>query len=180
MSKELSPVAAAVEPSRAAAVQRARDFAKTLAERTLEDFAKDPSIAEYPRSSGLSRGEFFMKKSVHDRIVMLTVVVPQPNFSIRVRKADQALVDAFINHAGESASTQYTAFIMKLEKKIGTCLTATLTGDHVWGYSLLTVTKDGGASEVWKTQQIINVSKLGRPFNQWPTRKLGGRAKKVA
>jgi hypothetical protein len=33
------------------------------------------------------------------------------------------------------------------------------------------VTK-GGTVERWKTQQIVNVSRLGKLFNQWPTRQL--------
>jgi hypothetical protein len=67
---------------------------------------------------------------------------------------------------------QYTAFIQKLEGKVGAHTAAALDGSHVWGFSILTVTKADGTVEKWKTEQIINVSVLGKVFNQWPSRKV--------
>lgn len=61
---------------------------------------------------------------------------------------------------------------MKLEMKIGEHLTATLEGNHVWGDSFITVEKANGENERWRTHTILNVSKLGLYFNQFPTRKI--------
>ena len=44
----------------------------------------------------------------------------------------------------------------------------------MWGYSVLTVTKEDGSVERWKTQQIMNISVLGLLFAQWPSRKMKG------
>ena len=81
-------------------------------------------------------------------------------------------VDRFVDNARTDASAQYDSFIAKLESKIGDYVTAELKGDHVWGYSILTVTKADGSVENWKTSMIVNVSKLGKVFNQFPTRKV--------
>jgi hypothetical protein len=102
----------------------------------------------------------------------------------------QDLVQMLLKRAREDASTQYDAFIAKLTKKVVESLNGEpdeveLSGDHVWGYSFLKVQKhspkvtSGNGSmfwttliETWKTQQIINVSKLGTLYNQWPSRKV--------
>ena len=55
--------------------------------------------------------------------------------------------------------------------KISNAKEAKLTGD-CWNYSLLEITTEEGNIEVWKTRMIINISKLGKMFNQFPTRKV--------
>lgn len=77
-----------------------------------------------------------------------------------------------VNEAREMAAIDYDSFIIKLVGKVGKCVDATIEGSHIWGYSFLTVTKEDGSKEVWKTQTILNFSKYGLPFNQWPSRKM--------
>lgn len=84
----------------------------------------------------------------------------------------EELVEKFIQAAKADAAAQYEAFVAKLQQKIGEVKNATLKGNHVWSYSILTVEKPDGTVEHWKTQMIINVSKLGKMFNQFPTRKV--------
>lgn len=79
--------------------------------------------------------------------------------------------EKFIEKAKEDASIQYDKFIQKLENKIGDCESAKLEGDHIWDYSLLTIVKDG-TDQVWSTRMILNISKNGKLFNQFPTRKI--------
>lgn len=81
-------------------------------------------------------------------------------------------VARYVKTAREDAAAQYEAFVAKLTVKIGAVETATLAGRGVWSHSILTVTKSDGARENWKTQMILNVSGLGKVFNQWPTRKV--------
>lgn len=66
---------------------------------------------------------------------------------------------------------QFEAYILKMENKIGEVKSAKLYGEALWGYSILEVENEQGV-EKWKTQMIINVSKLGKLFNQFPTRKM--------
>ena len=80
-------------------------------------------------------------------------------------------VAKFIVDAQNEAARQYDLFVAKLVLKIGKAESATLEGNHVWDHSTLTVVKAGN-TERWNTKQIWNVSKLGKDFPQWPTRKL--------
>jgi hypothetical protein len=82
------------------------------------------------------------------------------------------MVERFITRAKEDAAAQYDSYVQKLIGKIGEVTAASLDGDHVWGFSYLTVTLPNGKKEVWKTQMIVNISKLGKLFNQFPTRKM--------
>jgi hypothetical protein len=108
----------------------------------------------------------------------LSVTAFDPSQSVRrmsdphKRIASAAAEERFVAAAIELAATQYVAFVAKLVGKIGAVDSATLAGSHVWGYSILTVTKSDGSSERWQTQQIVNQSKLGTLFNQWPSRKV--------
>lgn len=88
-----------------------------------------------------------------------------------IRLKSIAAEEKYIQDCANSAAIQYDTFVAKLVAKIGAYDTATLDGNHVWSYSILTVQK-GAITEHWKTQQIINVSKNGLLFNQWPTRKV--------
>lgn len=93
----------------------------------------------------------------------------------RVRK-DYADIDSekckkFVEEARKNAAEQYDLFVEKLNQKIGVAITARLEGNHVWSYSFLYVTTPTG-DQCWKTQQIINQSKYGKLFNQFPSRKV--------
>ncbi len=81
-------------------------------------------------------------------------------------------IENYILYARKIAANQYDAFVYKLCTKIGDCTQATLEGNHIWSYSILTVTKADGSVEQWKTQMIVNCSKFGRYFNQWPSRRI--------
>lgn len=85
---------------------------------------------------------------------------------------NDAAAEKLVESLKAEAAAQYDAFVAKLTTKIGEVETAELAGNHVWGYSVLTVTKADGSVERWKTQQIVNYSKNHLPFNQWPTRKV--------
>ena len=78
----------------------------------------------------------------------------------------------FIEESIRNAEFEYDKFVTKMVRKIGDIKTASLFGEHIWGYSILTVTFEDNRQEKWRTQQIVNVSKLGKLFNQWPSRKI--------
>lgn len=95
-------------------------------------------------------------------------MMSEPNYRAQCDVAEAR----FINAARDNAGAQYDAFVAKLESKIGDVIGAEITGNHVWGYSFLTVTLPTLEKQCWKTQMIVNVSKLGNMFNQFPTRKI--------
>ncbi|AHZ60195.1 hypothetical protein HQ81_0151 [Dickeya phage phiDP23.1] len=131
--------------------------------------------APWPSSTGVKFGDpdYNRLKSKHTLYRSLTQAV-NPSYipgAPDIVKADPERQRLFIKKARRNAAHQYESFICKLEDKIGSHSAAELDGSHVWGYSILTVTTPEGTQR-WKTQTIINVSKLGKLFNQYPTRKV--------
>ena len=171
------PVAAAVEPLREDAKKRAVQTGQCQIDRLRETLAQhgDDMEAAYPWPKSYDRDY----KAKVARIHWVEALVARKPGSPATRRindprpvvVDEARVAAYLEQVAAFASAQYDAFIAKLVGKIGACDSATIEGSHVWGYSVLTVTK-GDVIERWKTRQIVNVSKLGIPFNQWPTRRV--------
>ncbi len=170
-------IEAAVAPVKAEAFARAQQDAVALIDRLtakLEEAGWDLDVAApYPNSRTDGRNTYLAKKARRSLFEAITrsaqssrsmrdpcIVVPAPD-----REAH------FVNNAIDLAGQQYDAFVAKLVGKIGEVDSASLAGSHVWGHSVLTVTK-GETVERWKTQQIVNQSKLGTLFNQWPSRKV--------
>lgn len=172
----MNHIAAAVEPLRADAMNRAEEYARSVIKNIHEQLEAEgwdaQIVAPFPKSS--SR-DYVAEKSRYDlfrRISAPNYVGSRSPSSPDVRKADADREERFIKEAREDASDAYDAFIAKLNSKVGNCISAELVGNHVWGYSILIVEKEDGSKEKWKTQQIINMSKYSKVFNQYPTRKV--------
>jgi hypothetical protein len=165
MSNAASHIANAVEPLRAAAIARAVERAREIAEWILARYAAEPAAFEVPTLTFANKRAHAVATSNRATLCALTV----QGEPLRLRSDER--IERFVAQAGEDASAQYTAFVAKLECKVSECDSAELLGDHVWGHSTLTVRK-GAQTECWRTHQIINVSKLGKVFNQWPSRKV--------
>lgn len=170
------PVALAVAPLREAAIDRARQEAAKVIARVLSDLEAASwdlnVVAPYPNSWNMGRAEYMVAKgrrSLYETITRWTTPTHRPGTPLLVRR-DVETEERFIRNAMEDAAAQYDAFVAKLVRKVGDCVSANLAGSHVWGYSILSVVLPGGATQRWKTQQIVNVSKLGKLFNQWPSR----------
>lgn len=180
MNSETHPVVAAVEPLRTASLERAASEARAVIEKVcgwMEAAGWDAQeAAPYPNSN-LSRLGYQKAKARYTLVRLLTEEAPSEGYrSYRPNEPEPRVLSLcgmarFISSATENANAQYTAFIAKLTEKVGDVTEATLTGSHVWGHSILKVEGPNGC-ERWKTQMIVNVSKLGNMFNQWPTRKV--------
>jgi|SRR5690606_18921858 len=174
-----SPIRVVVLPLLEQAQDRAEKFMRESIEgvrKALEEKGWDlEAYAPYP-DSRMSRADYQL--ALHKRGFAQSVTKRPEGYACRRFGAPDPVVwapekiQAQIQLARKIAAGQYENFIYKLEAKVGPHLTASLEGNHVWGESYLTVTKEGGVKEVWHTKQIINFSKLGKLFNQWPTRKL--------
>lgn len=196
-----TPISKAVEPQRKAAVNKAMEHAQGVVDRVHGELAKHDwdlnAVAPRPNWRNSSRDDPAKRK--HDLYSMLTHHDGDRNLpSRRVRSAGDVgqhephYVTAshsykstssgktvthnsgkkFVEDAEEQAHAGYDGFVAKLHDKVGEHTHAELTGNHVWGHSILHVTKVDGSKEKWKTQQIFKLSKLGKPHNQWPTRKI--------
>jgi hypothetical protein len=175
----MNPIEACVLPLKtdamASAVEAAVDqIARVLA--ALEAAGWDLNVAA-PRGNSLrDRKEDYMRKNAkRNFFASVTKRVETHNYRIDAPSIVEKCVESecrYMAAVAENAAEQYDLFVAKLCKKVGPVVDASLTGSHVWGYSLLTVEKADGTAETWQTQQIINQSIYGLLFNQWPTRKL--------
>jgi hypothetical protein len=169
-----TPIAVAVEPLRASAVQRAAEYAEEYIAGVMANLARngwDLNQAFPSPRIGMDRFAYAvasMQRANASRLTSWTKVSLRHGEPCIVVRSDKGCAK-FVQDAKDDADASYTAFIAKLEAKVGEHQRATLEGNHVWGYSVLTaLTADG--EQRWKTQQIVNISKLGKVFNQWPTR----------
>lgn len=171
----MNAIEAAVTPLKNEAIARAEQEANALIARLVERItahewnvdAVAPSPGPYENRENYLRRQ--RNRDMYTRMFKSVHSTRRTNEPLIVERSPTAEA-LFIETAIRDAADQYDAFVAKLVGKIGDCDSATLTGNHVWGYSILTVTK-GDTSERWKTQQIVNVSKHGKLFNQFPSRK---------
>jgi hypothetical protein len=89
----------------------------------------------------------------------------------------QEEIDAELRkEADEITEHDFTSYASKLAGKIAKPITEATVEGQLWSHSFLRVSfKEDGVKceQVWKTQMILNVSCLGKLFNQWPTRLVG-------
>lgn len=177
-----NPIETAVAPLKNDAMDAAEKFgreviAKVEAELKTADFDIHKA-APYPNSWNTGRREYMKQLSKHNLFSRLTAYDESRNSGPRTRNAPEFVtmsaegIAKFIKMVREDAAAQYESFVAKLKMKIGATESAVLDGNHVWSYSILRVVKSDGVRESWKTKTIINVSKLGKVFNQYPTRKV--------
>lgn len=174
----MEPVGKVVWPLKAAAVARAAVEAQKVVDRVREELEAAGwdrnAVAPYPSRMAYGSFNYEIARSKYQLFSSLT---REPKYTgsmngPKIVEMCDEYVAKFIAGAERDAAEQYDAFTCKLVAKVGDVTEATLEGDHIWGFSLLTVTTVAGEKQVWKTQQIVNVSKLGKLFNQWPTRKM--------
>lgn len=173
------PVGAALHGRKVDAVASAERFARDKIEKTLAELEKAGwdlnALAPYPDPRKHGRETYLKMRDRRNYFAMLTEQDPEhrnfrttgPDIRVRSDRNEQRFVDT----AKEGAAFQYDKFICKMVGKIGEgAVTASLEGNHVWGNSVLTVTMQDGTTQRWHTQQIWNVSCLGKEFPQWPSR----------
>lgn len=169
------PVGAAVEPLRTETLERVgREFDAYVARvgAKIEQAGGDLDVLAPPANYRTdSRAEVSRKQAQRNAIIALcsSEQVGPYNQRKTIVKLDDERVARTRDLELAASAAQYDGFIAKLVGKIGACDSAEIDGSHVWGYSVLTVRK-GDQIERWKTQQILNVSVLGKVFNQWPSR----------
>lgn len=178
----MSQIREAVEPRRTAAIERAKDYARVFVAACmsqLEDAGWDLQVAAPYPSGSMGRRQYKMAKAKRETLQCLIYDAKPSGWRkwndphIVARSAEKCL--AFVEDAGRQASEAFDAYIVKLTAKVGqepAVVSASLDDGALWVFSHLTVTRIDGAVEKWRTQMIVNVSVLGKVFNQWPTRKV--------
>lgn len=173
----MNAIEKAVSPLKEMAIARSvAAMEKRVAEavKALEEANWDAQIvAPYPKSN-CSRGEYQARLAYYNFIRSITnyTKATRRMNEPEIRVYDEVRVKVLLQKAREFAAAEYESYVAKLNAKIGEVEKAELLGNSVWNYSILVVTKKDGTVERWKTQIIVNVSSLGKLFNQWPTRKM--------
>lgn len=145
----------------------------TIAMDRLGDANWDLNIAvPFPKGTDENYKEMKMLRSWYESLT--NRANPQPSYKPcdpNIRIASDSAKMRLIDNAVKDAELDYLDYITKLENKIGvTVNTATLVG-NLWSGSILTVDTSEGTQR-WNTKIIINQSKYGRLFNQFPSRRL--------
>lgn len=176
-----NPIAAAIEPLRQISVDNAERKALAiiaLAHKELEAGGYDlRTVAPRLLPFNVSKEQYdqsIAKHSLYSRLTDRKHSADDINlgFSSSIRIPSKDAETKFIEQTKEAASFEFDKYVAKMISKVGDVDSAELTHsfeNNIWGYSVLTVVI-AGATQHWQTQQIINTSKLGKLFNQWPTR----------
>lgn len=172
----MNKIALAVMPLKTSAIERAEKEAKDLVARYTEKLVEvgfDLDIAApYPRNVWGNSYHAMLAKRNTFCMIAKSVKGARRHGEPAIYEICPEYITKFIENSKRDAAEQYDAFIAKLITKIGEVTEAKMIGDHVWSFSILTINKPDGTVENWKTQMIVNVSKLGKLFNQWPSRKV--------
>jgi len=174
------PVGRALHPLKAEAVAYAREDAQKVIDRVYKELKEagfDINVAA-PRPNSLRDGtSTYKQKNAKRGLFSALTERADKDVGYRYDRSAPEIVklsddgcSRFIENSAADAALQYDAFICKLVSKVGEVTGAKIIGDHVWGWSILTVTKADGSEQKWKTQQIRNYSVYGTPYLQWPTR----------
>lgn len=174
-------IATAVEPLRRQSVNRAIETANARVERVrkaleeaggdLQKAAPRPSYRDVSYEFKRAERRLFESLVVDDPAHKRSYNDKDPLFCLMCDKK----IKQFIQTVERDANQQFDAFVRKLTGKVGDNIkSAEIDGTDVWDGSILTVERSDGTTERWRTTLIVNVSKYGRLFNQFPTRKIKG------
>ena len=88
---------------------------------------------------------------------------------------DEAMEAARLASFKRTAEDEFEAFIAKMVLKLGDRVIGAVTyHGQIWEDCQITIDCQGGEQVVLKTKIILNTSKNGKLFNQWPTRVITG------
>lgn len=180
-----SPIAQVVAPLKDRAVEYAIAKRREFLEGSIAANPVGTNLTTkfpYPRGTAMGKAQYRqMAEAYHFTRRLFTTRVEgigHPGDPLIVTGVNVKNLADLLNATRAATAASFDAYVTKLESKVGECQSASVMGD-LWARSVLTVTKDD-AVEHWSTQMIVNVSGLGNPYNQWPTRKIGGKLAKAA
>lgn len=186
MKAKINPIEIAVMPLKVDAIERARQFADAAIERVRAGLAEHGNninaAAPYPNSFHMGSYDYHTAKNRYS--LFHSIAIADESLGYQVSNGKSPLIVVISDERCERlrqsymkiAAQQYESFVHKLVAKIGDTKSAVLSGNHVWSHSELLVTLPDGTEQTWRTQQITNYSKLGKPFNQWPSRQVKAKA----
>lgn len=153
-------------------VQRAGKMAGEQVDHALDVLKKADwdldKAAPYPKT-GIGRAAYLSALEKRNYLEHLSTRVDQKS---EIRKPSAEARKHKIEQAEKGAHGSYMAWVAKMIDKIGkTVDKATMSGSP-WTGSTLRVTTHDGEEQVWDNKMIINQSKYGTLFNQFPSRRV--------
>lgn len=154
-------------------MKRASERAAEQYESCIKEFEKHDwdldEVAPTP-TAGIGRAAYIAMANKREFLSSLTVATRSgPGKNIRAYSAERK--KALMDEASQDAHDNYMAWVAKIIDKIGKVVqTAEMSGNPWTGSTLSVVTQDG-EKQVWHTKMIINASKYGKLFNQFPSRR---------
>jgi hypothetical protein len=148
-----------------------RSYLQTIIYRVAECTGNIDKAFPSP-SANLSHNEYHAKSVLRHLAREIHILPPVylSDLHLLSEGVDQNGVDFLVKRHQKDTIERYEQYVNKLINKVGDCDSVTVAGD-LWNYSILTIT-NGAVVERWKTSMILNVSKNGKVFNQFPTRKI--------
>lgn len=126
------------------------------------DYKADNEV-KYRTKNGLRAFYLHFVKKVHTNVFARNTPA--------IVEVDNDGIEHMVTVARRDAAEQFEIYVAKLNGKINDeVMSAALAGTSVWSESHLTVVTRNKGTQVWHTQIIVNFSKLGKIFNQFPTR----------
>lgn len=130
--------------------------------------------APYPSGSNMDRASFKQAEARYYRVrnyFQSVSYVGSPNRPDPVTERPDA--ESKLRQLAESeANAMVDSYLHKMVAKIGKEISFAQTNGRIWDCATLTVTCRDGEIQNWDTKCILNVSCLGKVFNQWPTRRI--------
>jgi hypothetical protein len=176
LSQNIKTLAAALDYARNESIGRAVIRALEYVARVRADLASVEGqidrIAPHPRNN-MSRAQYKQAQARRAGIVSICDI-SGGHYDAAIAVVNDDMVEKYGREVTLAAIASFEAYVAKLAAKIGpkAIESANVTGS-LWTGSTLRVAFEDGSAEVWTTTCIINVSVLGKLFNQWPTRKVG-------
>ena len=130
---------------------------------TLKAAGYNLDVAAPAPQSGVGREVYRSMQAKRDALSRASGGTGKPSEALKARHVQAAVL---------GAEASFDEWVAKMVQKIGKDVkSATMTGNP-WTGSVLRVETVDGESQVWKTQMIINSSKYGKMFNQFPSRRM--------
>ncbi|PKO94022.1 MAG: hypothetical protein CVU15_01485 [Betaproteobacteria bacterium HGW-Betaproteobacteria-1] len=87
-------------------------------------------------------------------------------------KLNEEKIQKIIKCSKFMARESLDAYVTKLQEKIGEKVSSALIRGDLWEHSVLEVKTVSGKEIMFRTQKIVNSSKYGKAFYQFPTRRV--------
>jgi hypothetical protein len=155
------------------AKKRSEEFIKAKLDILKKHDMNLDKVAPRPNSRTMGASEYKSAQAKRDlyRSFVKPVSDTHRSGDPYIVKANQVLIDRYIELNVKGAEDAYRKFMGKMIEKIGKpVVDAKMTG-NIWTNATLHVTTDDGEEQVWSTQMIINFSKYQTMFNQFPSRR---------